>query len=287
MESFELVKLKSGVVSLRALDNLETFHPVTGPVIEAELLHVRQQNLTERAGQIEHFIVWDVGLGAAANALAAIRALVSDGRAQFNKVSVYSFDLTTAPLEFAIKNGASLGYLSGYESTLTKLIENQEVRVSEDLSWYLQLGDFSRQIGALSVPAPHAIFYDPYSAVNNFEMWTLEHFKNLFAALDPTHPCLWTNYTRSTAMRVSLLLAGFYVGVGCGVGEKAETTIASNCLKMLDRPLDLKWLERVRISRNSALLRADRPRGAADETISETDFEKLKNLKQCKTRSFK
>jgi hypothetical protein len=41
---------------------------------------------------------------------------------------------------------------------------------------------------------------------------------------------------------VTLLLAGFYVGIGASVGEKAETTVASNSLELIERPLGRDWL---------------------------------------------
>jgi hypothetical protein len=49
-------------------------------------------------------------------------------------------------------------------------------------------------------------------------------------------------------LRVTLLLAGFYVGAGHATGEKEETTIASNSLKTLEEPLRIEWLERARRS---------------------------------------
>ena len=45
-------------------------------------------------------------------------------------------------------------------------------------------------------------------------------------------------------MRVTLLLAGFYVGVGHATGLKEETTIAANRLELLAEPLNARWLER-------------------------------------------
>jgi hypothetical protein len=45
---YELVVLKNGVRSIRSLDDGETFHPIAGPVAEAEALYVRQLRLRER-----------------------------------------------------------------------------------------------------------------------------------------------------------------------------------------------------------------------------------------------
>ena len=87
-------------------------------------------------------------------------------------------------------------------------------------------------------------------------MWTLEHFAQLRQVLRDDVPCLFTNYTRSTSVRATLLLAGFAVGSGAGVGEKSETTVASNHLHLLEKPLDQAWLARLQVSTNASPLRA-------------------------------
>ena len=72
--SYCLVYLRNGACSIRSLAEDETFHPVIGPAIEAEALYVRQLRLPERVREtFGEFVIWDVGLGAAANALTAIR----------------------------------------------------------------------------------------------------------------------------------------------------------------------------------------------------------------------
>jgi tRNA U34 5-methylaminomethyl-2-thiouridine-forming methyltransferase MnmC len=268
---FELVTLKTGLKSLRSVEHGETFHPVTGPRAEADTLHVVQQRLVERSLALpkgERFVIWDVGLGAAANVLAAIEALEPAA----SQVEIHSFDKTTAPLEFAQAHAAELGYLLPHLNRLSVLVAQRHVSVSPGISWRLHLGDFRERVLLESIPAPHAVIYDPYSPSGNPEMWTLDHFTNLRKRLDPNRPCLLTNYTRSTAVRTTLLLAGFYVGVGCEVGEKAETTVASNHFELLDRPLSREWLTRAWISKNSAPLReASYSLGL----ISEADFREL------------
>lgn len=85
-------------------------------------------------------------------------------------------------------------------------------------------------------------------------------------------PCLLTNYTRSTSVRVTLLLAGFHVGIGPSTGEKDETTVATNDPALLERPLSRDWLEgKVYASTNAAPLRTDGARGP----ISPEDFARL------------
>ena len=50
---------------------------------------------------------------------------------------------------------------------------------------------------------------------------------------------------------LTLLLVGFFVGIGHATGEKEETTIAANRMELIEQPLDRRWLLRARRS-NSA-----------------------------------
>ena len=86
-------------------------------------------------------------------------------------------------------------------------------------------------------------------------MWTLPLFTNLYGRLDPARPCALPTYSRSTLLRVSMLLAGFYVGAGHATGEKEETTIAANTLALIEEPLDARWLRRARKSTSAEPLR--------------------------------
>ena len=75
-QQYKIVKLASGVHSVHSLAERETFHPVIGPVAEAEALYVKQLRLPERlAAHSGEFVIWDVGLGAAANVLTVLRAI--------------------------------------------------------------------------------------------------------------------------------------------------------------------------------------------------------------------
>lgn len=252
MEDFEIITLDSGIKTLRSSATGETFHPVIGPMAEARRLHVEQQRLVERATAAKRFVIWDVGLGGAANALAAIEALSTCDA----EVTLHSFDRTIVPLKFAFDHAAELAYPARHSSALRSLLErgSAEIFGAGCIRWHLHLGDFSEEITVTRTEAPHAIFYDPYSPATNGEMWTLAHFRNLWQRLSPDAPCLLTNYTRSTAVRVTLLLAGFFVGRGIGIGEKEETTIATNSPALLDLPLGIEWLKRVRASTNATPL---------------------------------
>ena len=245
-EKYQLVRLKNGTCSIRSLAEDETFHPVIGPVAEAEALYVKQLRLRERLESHEgEFVIWDVGLGAAANAIAVWRAT-----ADWPGVRIISFDRTLAPLEFALHHASELGYVCGYENTLRELLENKRAC---DGRWEVRLGDFPSALknGPLPGPAPHAILFDAFSPAKNPAMWTASVFSDLHACLDPKRPCAMPTYSRSTMLRVTLLLAGFFVGAGHATGEKEETTIAANTLDLLDEPLARDWLERAHRSRSA------------------------------------
>jgi tRNA U34 5-methylaminomethyl-2-thiouridine-forming methyltransferase MnmC len=258
--AFEIVTVQSGVRSVRSLQCGETFHPVIGPMAEAVALHVRQQRLVERAAMTGgNFVIWDVGLGAAANAIAAIEALSSSAN-EAADIEIHSFDQTASALHFALSHAAELGYLLSHVALVQALLDAGEVTRS-NVHWKFHPGDFRETMRI--APAPHAVLYDPYSPQSNPEMWTLQHFTRLRARLTSEAPCLLTNYTRSTAVRVTLLLAGFFVGRGHATGEKDETTIAANEPGLLDEPLDAAWLKRVHRSTNAAPLCTGGTRPAA------------------------
>lgn len=279
MESFELVPLANGITSLRSLGNFETFHPGIGPAEEARILHVEQQRIVERAQLNQDFSLWDVGLGAAANALAAIRGLQA-GLPQGcqTRVVLESFDQTTAPLEFALQNSEALGYVQGFEKEIRELLDTGTVELDHGIRWNFHQGDFCRTLATFQARGPDAIFYDPYSVKCNGAMWTLAHFTRLFEKLDPMIPTLMTSYTNSTYVRVTLLLAGFHVGYGCPIDRKLHTTLASTKLDLLERPLDKDWLySRVTASHSAAPIR-EIPYKIAP--ITEEDFDRLTRLPQ-------
>ena len=288
--NYQLVRLNNGICSVRSLADGETFHPVVGPVAEAEALYVNQLRLRERLqNHSGEFVIWDVGLGAAANALTVLRAT----RDIACDIRLVSFDHTLEPLEFALQHAADLGYFGGYENHLQEFLRARRVNFHDDpqsVNWEFHHGDFPAWLARFAghslsprgtsgeragvrgvleqlasspqpsppsaeerekTPPPHAILFDAYSPARNPAMWTLPLFTNLFQLLDPQRPCALPTYSRSTILRVTLLLAGFFVGVGHATGEKEETTIAANTLDLLAEPLDRRWLERARRSHSA------------------------------------
>ncbi|MCL4786568.1 MAG: methyltransferase [Verrucomicrobia bacterium] len=278
-EGYELVRLANGTAAVHSLAHDEKMHPGLGPAAEAEALYVGQLKIRERlAAHDGEFVVWDVGLGAAANAMAVLRA----ARDFPCPLRLVSFDNTLEPLAFALEHADALGYLRGYEELVEGILNCGRVRFMDgrhEVSWEFLPGDFpawcaqaldlrspDQRVGvhALACPgsgrlkpelqpvnAPHAILFDAFSPATNPAMWTLPLFANLLRLLDPARPCNLTTYSRSTMIRVTLLLAGFFVGRGIPTGLKEETTLAANKLELIDEPLDRRWLERARRSESA------------------------------------
>jgi tRNA U34 5-methylaminomethyl-2-thiouridine-forming methyltransferase MnmC len=277
---YRIVKLANGTHSVHSLAHAETFHPVVGPVTEAQGLYVTQARLVERLqSEPPPFVIWDVGLGAGANAITVLRAAHGVARS----LQLLSFDHTLAPLEFALEHPEHLEYLSGYEQLLKTLLDRRRVEFQEgrcSAIWDVHLADFPSLLcgsTAASLSKPHLVMFDAFSPAKNPAMWTLPLFTSLFRQLDPNRPCALPTYSRSTILRVTLLLAGFFVGVGHATGEKEETTFASNSLALVEEPLDQRWLERARRSSSAEPLTTPFYRQAA---LSAESWERLNNHPQ-------
>ena len=93
-------------------------------------------------------------------------------------------------------------------------------------------------------------------------MWTLSLFTRLHSLLGLERSCALATYSRSTMLRVTLLLAGFYTGKGRATGEKEETTIAANDPALLAELLDKGWLERALRSTSAEPLQTNHYRQA-------------------------
>jgi hypothetical protein len=286
---YKLVHLANGAYAVHSLAYGEKMHPGLGPAAEAEVLHVGQLKIRERLRRHQgEFVVWDVGLGAAANAIAVLRAT----REFPCPLRLVSFDDTLEPLAFALSHADALGYANGYEEPVKAILKCGQVQFADGghlANWEFRPGDFpsllalelerrspKRRAPKVGVQAsacgrnrlkpelprvesefvaPHTILFDAFSPPKNPAMWTLPLFTNLFRLLDPKRPCNLTSYSRSTMFRVTLLLAGFFVGRGIPTGRKDETTVAANTLELIDAPLDRQWLERARGSGSAEPLR--------------------------------
>jgi tRNA U34 5-methylaminomethyl-2-thiouridine-forming methyltransferase MnmC len=256
-ERFSLKALPHGEITILANEENETFHVGLG-YRESELLYVEQWNLTknwEKTHELNPMIVWDIGLGAAFNCGAI---LDSWKKTDTGHLHLISFDQTLEPLLTAIhahqQNKNHFPHLSGFD--WDKILNDKGFSFSDgkkSLRWDWILGDFTQWVKSSEsekTPAPDFILFDAYSPQKNWDMWTLSLFSSLYK-LSAHKECMLSTYSRANGLRTTLLLAGFYVGYGCALGNKEDTTIAATELSSLEKPLPKKWLETIRKSHKS------------------------------------
>jgi queuine tRNA-ribosyltransferase len=233
----------------------EVMHPVGDPSQEARLLYVEQARLLERlraAGEAPNgapLVVWDVGLGAAANAMAAIHAVESDADgADRRRLTLVSFENDLDALKLALRHPKWFKHLrhAGPRQLLT-LGRWSSRRAAID--WLLLQGDFAHCKSAAA--PPDIIFFDPFSFKTDRELWTLAAFRALAALCADKEVELFT-YSYSTSVRAGMLAAGFYVAKGVGTGPRAETTIGLSqraaAMPHARELLGPEWLEKWRRS---------------------------------------
>lgn len=249
MPTHELFVNKNGTVSLRELKSGEVMHSSVGPREEATLLYVEQSRLVERLSREgDELVLWDVGLGAGTNALAALQAARAGAS---RKLNVVSFETDPSGFELALANAAQFPFFEGLEAAGRELLDKGSWRSGDGrLSWALHAGDFRSQLRGC--PAPELVFFDFYSPKVASELWSVRTFEAVRRACPPRSdaglPTLLLTYSASTRVRVALLIAGFFVGYGRSTGAKTDTTVASTTLSELERPLDERWLERFKRS---------------------------------------
>ena len=226
----------AGFGSIRHVASGETMHARTAPMDEARSLYVEQSSLRERlqlaAGEDSStaapLVVWDVGLGAAANAMAAIgcyeEAAARAGAGGLRGLRILSFESDLDPLRLALRHHRHFPYLRhGGPATLLARGEWTS-RAHAGLEWRLQAGDFAATM-ARAPFAPDLVYYDLFSGSTHPEAWTLATFERLHGACDGRAVELFT-YTASTAARVAMLGAGFWVARGRPTDGRPESTIA-------------------------------------------------------------
>ncbi len=241
---FELVTLRNGTRAVRNRVHGEVMHPSVGPWQEAQALYVAQSGLADRLQQPgAPLCVWDVGLGAGTNAVAALTCARALGAAQRRALHVVSFEIDLAPLRLALADREGFPFLQPFASAAEELVASQ--RWSEGLlRWDLHLGDAEALWQQHWDPAS-IVFFDPFSPASNPTLWTPNAFATLRRhAREDGEGCTLFTYSSATPTRASLLLGGFYVGTGMATGMKSETTVAATRRELLAQPLDQRWLAR-------------------------------------------
>lgn len=237
--SHEVVITRQGALAVRCLEAGEIMHPGVGPLVEAEALYVRQSRLEERlrATPSAPLVVFDVGLGAGSNALAAWAA---SERAPHDvaRLELVSFERDLGAFELALAHGEAFGFSEATARAARELLDHRVYETPRS-TWRLVHGDVME---TLPRELRHAdvVFWDPFSPRANPDLWTVQAFATMRAVAGPR--CTLYTYSASTAVRVALLLGGWAVGFGAAIGSKSHTTAAAVDRSDLERPLDRRWL---------------------------------------------
>jgi queuine tRNA-ribosyltransferase len=271
---YEVVTAPQGFSSIRQISSGEVMHSVSAPSEEANRLYIDQSGLATRltAGQTaSELVIWDVGLGAASNAMAAIHCFEKELAAAttpLRELRIVSFECDLDPLRLAAKDPGRFPHLRhGAPQQLLK--SGKWLHKSGRLTWELLEGDFLQHLE--TAPAPDLIFYDPFSYKTDSLLWTAPVFARIHAHCRPKPAELYT-YSASTAVRVALLSVGFHVAQGVGTGPKADTTLAFTTAEAAKnsptapRLLGAEWLARWQRSGSKF------PTTLAD--VEKADFEK-------------
>jgi queuine tRNA-ribosyltransferase len=230
--NYEIHKAWEGFSSIRQISSGEIMHSRTPPMDEARALYIEQSNLAHRLGlspgetveTAQPLTIWDVGLGAAANAMAAVYCYEEQAeRGPVRPLHIISFENDLDSLRLASRFTGDFPYLRHNGPAGILLDGHWRSQKYPGLSWQLLSGDFLETMTAAS--PPDLIFYDMFSTRTSGDQWTLPVFRKLRNACAGRAVELFT-YSRSTAIRAILLATGFYVARGRSAGEKEETTIA-------------------------------------------------------------
>jgi len=223
-----------GFSSIRQISSGEVMHSVNDPSEEANKLYVEQSCLGLRlagpSASTDELVIWDVGLGAGTNAMAALHCFESEWKNATNggllhplrPMRIVSFEHDLDSLKLALGNPREFPHLRhGAPHGLLK--SGTWKNSSGLLYWDLIEGDFLETFERAI--APDLIFYDPFSFKTDASFWTSATFSRIFEKISPKSAELYT-YSASTAVRAALLTAGFFVAEGVGMGPKSSTTLA-------------------------------------------------------------
>ncbi len=265
---FEIVATRQGGPAILDRSVGEVMHPVIGAAAESEQLYAEQSRLRERlAGGGGPLVLFDVGLGAGSNALAALRA-ARDAARGARHLEVVSFERDTGALALAASDaGAARLALAPEDLRAARALLAHGRHEEQGARWRLAPGDALATLPAEASLA-EVVFWDPFSPKRNPELWTVHAFCALRARCGPRAVAF--TYSAATAVRSALLLAGFCAGSGDASGPKEETTAAAVELADLSRPLDRRWLER--LVRSSAPFPPDAPADALDRIRAHPQF---------------
>jgi queuine tRNA-ribosyltransferase len=247
---YKIIESPLGHSSIRQISSGETIHATSKPIDEARSLYIEQSQVLEQIKKnfeedpMREFVIWDVGLGAATNAMALISAFEREWETvevgARPRVKLISFENDLDSLRLSMKHPHRFEYLK-HGAPFHLLEKGVWKSKCESFEWTLLEGDF--MVRLTEAPAPDLIWFDMFSAKVEASHWTKETFEKILACCQNKETELYT-YSASTRVRGMLLASGFYVAAGISTGLKVETTVATRSQKPGFQYLGCDWLSR-------------------------------------------
>jgi queuine tRNA-ribosyltransferase len=243
---YEIITSAKGFSSIRQVSSGEIMHSVTPPEEEARVLYVEPSRFPERIRNSEKIVLWDVGLGAATNAMSALQEIISsfaENPDSKSEVQIVSFENDLDPLKLAMKHTHLFPSLR-HAAPSALLSDGFWKHPTLPIEWKLHHDDFLKTL--VLAPKPDLIYYDLFSSNSDIRFWQKDAFRALMKHCEG-HPFQVMTYTASTLVRATLLAEGLFVGYGIGVGPKAHTTSIFNDESLAHKTgnlLGFEWLTR-------------------------------------------
>lgn len=267
---YEIIKQDAGFCSIKQVSSGEIMHSVSEPLEESRILYADQTRFeaTATGPQEDLFIIWDVGMGAATNVMAAMKKYerLCESGLPLRGLKIISFENDLDPLKLAAKNPSLFPHMR-HPAPGAILASGLWSSKRFPVTWVLKAGEFPGTME--EADQPDCIYYDPFSLNTDSGLWNYDVFSRIHSFCRGKPARLFT-YSSSTRVRASLLAAGFYVGAGTGTGPKTETTAAITSIghgNMGIRLLENDWFER--FTRSSSRY---------DESLSESENLKIDKL---------
>ena len=229
--NFQINLGSDGLGRIQQISSGEVMHPESYPDKEAHDLYVEKSSLPARLTINPNLVIWDVGLGVAHNAMAAIRSAENQwsiNEDATSKLHMISFENDLDAMKLGITHVPWFPHLKHGAPHL--LYKNGTWRSKDErIIWELKHSDFAEEI-IRPLPLPDIVFYDPFSFKVDSKLWSFEAFKKLAKTCDK-QPFILVTYSTSTAVRAAMLAAGLYVFKTAGTGKRQEATVAVNHLE--------------------------------------------------------
>lgn len=256
MPNYELIQHPNGTSSLKDLRNGEAMHSHIGPWEEAQTVYIGPSRLVERL-RSRSVVLWDVGMGTASNALAAIEAVqqgsteahtADEGDSALHPLEIWSFESDLDGLRSALAESHAFPFFQEHGERARALVEQGRWKSAPldraQITWNCLEGDFFELFDRAA--DPDLVFYDFYAPKSCPNLWDKAAFCRLFERT-ARHRALglptWLHtYSSATPVRMAMIEGGFEIARGPRTPVKRETTIACSLPGHVEAPLGAEWM---------------------------------------------